>query len=323
MAGPVFFQAPTAGAAFAGAQVGTMGNFTPAASLPWNPTPSPAPTSAAGLAANYQSEYMKSLAMNQANYNNIMSGYQNLISQQAQGHKELYNSVLGTLSGAEESRKVDIGDMAKAEHGQMTQSLINRGLGNTTVQEAVASGVEANKQRRLNSLTGEFAQMRAGYQSQLGQNQLSGLAALTRSQLDFMNSIQAQYPDAGMYGSLAQRFAEADALRGGGGSGSYSVSSGGLAGGGGMGMPGPKVGYVPSPAPNVGGGYYQPPVSTGGGYGMMGAPAPAMGGGGNWNVPSWDNSAYFASQQGQALGGAGAGFIPETSEYLYSGGGDF
>lgn len=326
MAGPVYFSPPTAGAAFAGAQVGTMQNFVGGA-LPWNPTPSPAPTSAAGVAANYQSEYAKSLAMNQANYNNILTGYQNLISQQSQGYQELYNSVLGTLNNAESGRKTEIGDMAKAELGQATQSAINRGLGNTTVQNALASGVEANKQRRLNSLTGEFAQMRSSYQQQLGQNQLANLAALTRGQLDFMNSVQAQYPDAGMYGALAQKFGEAAAMRGRDGGGG-SVSSGGLSGGGGMRMPGPKVGYVPAPTPNVGGGYYQAPLSTGGGggYNWMASQGNS---GGSWNVPSWDNSSYYQSLAGdpaamaESAVTAGASVPYAESEYLYSGGGDF
>lgn len=312
-----YFQTPTASTAFAGAQVGTMQNFSGGA-LPWNPTPSPPPTSAAGLSANYASEYQKSLAMNQTNYQNILSGYQNLINQQSQGYQELYNSTLGTLNNAESGQKTAIDDQSKYDLSKTTSSLISRGLGNSTVQEAMASGVEANRVRRQNELTGQFAQMRAGYQSQLGQNQLSNLAGLTQAQLGFMNSVQAQYPDAGMYAQLAQQFGQADAMRGRNNSGGSSVSSSGF---GSSGVGGPRLGYTPAPTPNLGGSNYAAPLSTGGsGYSMMGNPAAAT----SWNTPTWDNSSYFNSLgTGGFMGAVRDNFSAAPAQYDYSGGADF
>lgn len=325
---PTFFQVPTGSTAFAGAQVGTMQNFV-GGQLPWNPNPSPPPTSAAGLTANYASEYQKSLAMNQANYQNILTGYQNLIAQQSQGYQELYNSTLGTLNNAENAQKTSINDESKYDLSKTTSSLIARGLGNSTVQEAMASGVEANRVRRQNELAGQFAQTRASYQSQLGQNQLQNLAGLTQAQLGFMNSVQAQYPDAGMYAQLAQQFGQADALRAaskhGGGS---TISSSGY---GSSGIGGPRLGYTPAPTPSYSGAAYNPNPMGGGGYmGPVNAPAAS-----SWTAPSWDNSSYFNSLSGggwmgdvvnnfsQPSGGYSGGADFNVPEFAYSGGADF
>lgn len=306
MRGSPYVFGPGAPLAFAGAPAGNASTFIGGA-LPWDSTPSPAPTSLPGLTANYQSEYAKSMNMNAANYGNILAGYQNLIAQQNTGYTNLYNTVMNQLQGAETSRKTEIGDMAKSELGSASQSLIDRGLGNTTVQSAVSSGVEANKQRRLTEVANQFAQMRAGYQQQLGQAQLGNIAGLSKAQLDFMNSVNAGYPDAGMYGQLAMMFGQAA----GAGAGGYDKGRGpGYTGPsmpyGGFGLGGPKLGYTPAASPYFGGSGFNPaPVSTGGSYNMMGAPAAFE----NWNVPNGSYAdAFGQSSYGGLAGGLASQF---------------
>lgn len=285
---------------FAGAPVGSMNTFI-GGDLPWNATPSPAPTSLPGLTANYQSEYAKSLGMNQANYQNILAGYQNLISQQNTGYQNLYNTVLGQLAGAETSRNTEIQDAAKAELGKETQSLINRGLGNTTVQQAVASGVDANKQRRLTEVANQFAQMRAGYQYQIGSAQLGNLAGLSRAQLDMMERVNAGYPDAGMYGQLAGMFGQAAGI----GAGADRNRGGGTSYGtyGGMGLGGPRLGYTTAPSAGVPQASYTPAVSTGGGYNWMA--------GAGVQSPYPESGSFYGQNTYSDYGGLAGAYTPD------------
>jgi hypothetical protein len=214
--------------------------------LPWGAAPPP-PTSAAGLTANYQQNYQNALGMNQSNYQNILQGYQNTIASQNAGYSSLYSDVMGTISGIERGRADAINADSRAFMGGQTQSLIDRGLGNTTVQSAVASGVEADRARRMNELSGQMAGIRGQYQSQLGLAQLGAVGGLQSRQLDWMNSVSAAYPDAGMYGQMALQYGATDAARRAaeqiGAAGDAAASGGGA----GAGMPAPRVGYTPQP----------------------------------------------------------------------------
>jgi len=168
------------------------------------------------IGQSYQNAYGSALAMNQQNYQNILGGYQQTAGRQAQdqagitaGYGRLSSDVLGGLQGAEAGRRQDIGSAYAQQRGQMNQGMIDRGLGNTTIRSSMERGLGFDEQRAYTDLAGQMAQQRAGYQSQLG---LAGLgyeaqAAAARTgqantQLDWMNSIEAGYPDAQAYGGL-------------------------------------------------------------------------------------------------------------------------
>ena len=138
---------------------------------------------AKALGENYQSAYNAALEQNKAMYSNIMAGYQGLTQ-----------SVLGNIQGTETAQRQAIADQYAQQSGQTAQSLISRGLGNTTVANAMQRGVSLDRAKADINLSNQMAQLYAGYQSKLG-----------GSQLDFMNSVMAKYPDAGAYYKLMEQ----------------------------------------------------------------------------------------------------------------------
>jgi hypothetical protein len=174
----------------------------------------------AGLANSYASAYNSSLGMNQQNYNNILQGYQQTQAQQQaaqqgvqQGYGNLSGAVLGGIQGIGASRSQDIASDYARQSGAAAQSLISRGLGNTTIQDSVQRGLAFDKSRADTTLANQMAGLQAGYQSQLGLAGLgyAGQAAAQNTdqanrQLGWMNSVNAGYPDASLYARLAQMY---------------------------------------------------------------------------------------------------------------------
>lgn len=245
----------------------------------------------AALSASYASAYNAALGLNSQNYNNILAGYQqtagnlnNATNQVAAGYGKLQTDVLNNLSLAGSTERQNINDRYAQEQGSALQSLVNRGLGNTTVQSAVQRGLIYDREKSNVNLAEQIANLKAGYQSNLGLAglQYQGNAALQNTaqanqQLQWMNSVQAPYPDAGAYAKLAEMYGAAQqaeqnrqlqrdlasqmsgAARGGGGGG-YS---------GYMGSPfGPSLGPVnsyigPQQTGSIGGAGFS---TYGGGY---------------------------------------------------------
>lgn len=170
------------------------------------------------LASHYQAAYSSALDMNQANYANILQGYRQAALGQmggqaaiGKGYKQLLSDVMGQLKGQGRSGRQDITDQYAAAQGAAQQQLVGSGLGNSTVTSNVARGLTYDEAKANNQLTEQLANMMAGYQSNLGQARLNFKAkalndrnSLAQNQLNWMNSIQAQYPDASAYSQLAQ-----------------------------------------------------------------------------------------------------------------------
>lgn len=237
------------------------------------------------LGQQYQQAYQSALAYNQANAQSIAAGYrQTLASQMSaqqaiaggypqlanqiqaqltpmqtalgqqqsgqqqiqQGYGALQQNVLGTIQGISASQQQAINDTYAQQRGGAAQSLVSRGLGNTTVNDSVQRGLTLDQQKANIALSNQTAQLTAGYQSQLGlsglnyanqavtqntaqQNQMAQVAAGYGSQiglaglgyqnqanlqntglatqgLNWQNSIQAPYPNAQNYSNLAQQY---------------------------------------------------------------------------------------------------------------------
>jgi hypothetical protein len=168
------------------------------------------------LAGQYGQSYQAALQQNQAMYNNILGGYQQLMgNQQAaqqpiiQGYANLKTEVLGDIKGIDASEKQAIQDAYASQSGAAQQSLINRGLGNATISDSVQRGLGLDQQKAQIALQNQMAQLTAGYASNLGQAGLNYQnqanmqnTALGQSQLNFMNSVQAGYPDPNAYNAL-------------------------------------------------------------------------------------------------------------------------
>jgi hypothetical protein len=91
----------------------------------------------------------------------------------ATGYSGLEDRVLGTIGNVGQSRARDIDAAATAQSGRSAQRLISSGLGNSTVQASLQRGISSDRERSQNALAEQIAQMRAGYQSQIGQAGLS------------------------------------------------------------------------------------------------------------------------------------------------------
>lgn len=178
--------------------------------LPWGAGGTP---NLSNPAAAYQTAYNQALQMNKAMYDNIMAGYQKSSRQLKRGQKQAMRQV--NKVGAAEQQ--DITDNYNAAVGDAAQTLINRGLGNTTVQQSVNRGIEADRSKAGIRLAGEMARMRGDYRDRFNQQR----TALQGQQLQFMNSMTAAYPDFGSYASLIQQQQQPGAALGGGG---YSIS---------------------------------------------------------------------------------------------------
>lgn len=171
------------------------------------------------LGGSYQSAYNTALGQNQANYSNILSGYQQTLAGQqtaqgaiGQGYNQLYNQVLGGIQGIGQSQAQAISDAYAQQSGQSQQDLINRGLGNSTILSSVQRGTQLDQQKANIALSNQVAQLNAGYQSSLGMAGLNyaNQAAMQNSaqqnqQLQFQNSVTAQYPNAQAYSQLYQQ----------------------------------------------------------------------------------------------------------------------
>lgn len=311
-----------------------------------------------GVGAAYTSAYNAALSQNQAQYGNILQGYQQTAGNQfntqqgiqggygslqngittnlgtqlnnagasqaqgqnniQQGYGQLAGNVQGTIQGITASQQQAINDAYTQQSGSASQSLINRGLGNTTIQGTMQRGLQLDQQKASIALANQQAQLSAGYQSQLGlaglgyagqsvqantqQSNLSaeqqaaygsqlGLAGLgyqnqanmqntqqANNQLGFMNSVQMQYPNAQAYGQLLYNQG-ALGLAQQGQQNAMALANRGLV----QGSPAPPIGgRVNTQSGLAQGGYGQPNYGGGqqsmGGYGMR-VPA-GMGAGG-------------------------------------------
>lgn len=276
----------------------------------------------AALPGNYQRAYTSALEMNKANYDNILRGYQDTLARQqaadeavGRGYTDVRRIVGEQIADTGRARATDIDRTYTALSGQTAQGLINRGLGNTTVQNALQAGIVGDRDRAQTNLANQMAELRAGYEGRLGLAEMGFQAdkaaresALQQNQLQWMNSVNAPYPDAGLYSAIAQQygaqqqagadrnllmqqlaqdraFADRQAARAD--EPAFSSMTGGGASRGSGGFAGPQANY-------------------GGGGGAVG------GGFGGYVPPALPASALSYGVSGPALSGAGGGAASST-----------
>lgn len=288
----------------------------------------------AQLGQNYTNSYLGALNLNANLFGGIQTGYEALRSQLDKqysdisgGYSKLYGDVLGKIAGTNQTNLQDINTQYAARQGEATQQMVNRGLGNSTVVQNMQRAIEMDRSRARTASENQFAQLQAQYMNNIGQ---SGLQAqqqgaqlssqLGQNQLNWLNTIQAPYPQASMYQDLAKMYGaqlqgqqDRQAMQqlmpqGGGGTFSRGGVGGVVSGAGGNTLPwGPKMNYGT-------GLYGGSPSNSGysttdlfGGYG---------GGGGAWGQP---NQQALAMAQ---AGGFQSGYTAPTMQQAggYAGG---
>jgi hypothetical protein len=166
----------------------------------------------------------------------VTGGYQNLFNQatgmSAQGYNEAlqqvfntnqgllggYRNVLGETMGQVDqlgaARAQEIRDAYAAQQGATQQSMISRGLGNTTVTDAARRGLTIDQQKALNENTERLAAIKAGYVANLGQNYLGQAERLGTGAADLMRGRgQAGADIAALYGLPGMGYLEQSANR--------------------------------------------------------------------------------------------------------------
>lgn len=136
----------------------------------------PAQTSSVGGGS---SAYSQQQNTQKKSYDDALRGYdaqrQEIAARDAQAqvnYQGLLNNVLGGIAGAGATEKQRIADTYAREQGSATQSLMSRGLGNTTVVDSIGRGLVADREKAYTDVAERTANMRAGYLSSIGQAQI-------------------------------------------------------------------------------------------------------------------------------------------------------
>lgn len=146
----------------------------------------------AGLGQSYASDYASYLNTNQANYNNIIGGYQTVQNNIAQTLGQG-----GTDWGIAQPAANQIVSQGNKSAGGAIQNSINSGVGKSTAAVAAQRGVTSDTQQALGQLGSSLAGTYAGYEANLGQSQLA-----------FMNSVNAPPPNSAAYNALFQQYGQ-------------------------------------------------------------------------------------------------------------------
>lgn len=273
------------------------------------------------LGPAYQSSYNAAMNFNKALGETTNRLYGTTMEQQLAAQQ----GILGLIDNYGGSSRADITAANTKQQGDAMQSMISRGLGNTTVLDSAKRGLNDDLARQNLQLDDQLAAMRANYRNMFSQ-QNTGLAL---NQAGFLERMTGQYPNAGLYGQLASQFGAAgqsaanqaqvqDALRRGQQAAAGGGGVMGAVGGGGGGQRqsafGPAFSGVTSPGFG--------PMQTGSGVGVGagafgGGFSTGYGGGGGFDglfggALDWGNNVYNSG-----------GDLYDTSAMADYGGGDW
>lgn len=274
--------------------------------------------SASAVLPDMMNVYNQLLGLNMQNYNSMMGQYTQAQNNLGAGLAGLSGAYSNLYSGIQDTLGVGGGGWGVAQpganaieesfaqaRGNIQQSMINQGLGNSTVAAALQNQQALMSSRAYGELAANLANTAAGYASQIGlaqaqayQQGLGMQAQLAGQQLGNM----AGYRFQNTAGDLTGQFSAGQAaMQGGGYRGSGGGSSGGTMSGGSFmnGIPGSTTAWG-----GAGGGYLGNQVAFtgydwGGGYGS----GNSGGGGGSMLGGVGSNSGYLPTGGSSMLGG--------------------
>jgi hypothetical protein len=226
----------------------------------------PGPNAGPSAWANaYAQMGQASTAANQQLGNIFASGSNQVLAQQ----QAALRNAFGYLKGINRANVRSIDRRFAAESGDIMQSLINRGLGNSTIQGSMRTGLTRAHADAISGSRAAFGgkMYEAAYQNALANSQLAQSQLNTQFQ-----GTNIGYPDMGAFAQMA-----AMSGQGGGGMGSAFGGGGGLIMGD---MSRPVGGALPAWAHYSGGADPFGGMGGGGGGDMSWATG--------YNVPSWN-----------------------------------
>jgi hypothetical protein len=123
---------------------------------------------------------------------------------------KLNRQVQGKLAGSNRANLEDLSQQFTALSGQMSQQMIDSGLGNTTVQQAMQIGLGGEYAREKTRSEGLFAQLQAdamqrvmGQGLQARERGINAIQDIRMGGLNFLSSMTPMAPDPGVWAQLA------------------------------------------------------------------------------------------------------------------------
>jgi hypothetical protein len=162
------------------------------------------------LAGAYQSAQDEARAANEERYKNILAGYD-----------DRWNRAMGQLEGVGNQQREDMNRRYDNNKGEIAQSLVARGMSNSTVKDNIEAGNERERNQASNRLEEALTRERLGYDT-----------GLQGDLLQFMERRNDTYPDLNQLLQLAQMMGVATPQGGGGMMGGVSPANGFVAPGG-------------------------------------------------------------------------------------------
>ena len=162
-----------------------------------------------GAAHAYDAAQAAANQSNEARYREILGGYQTRqgilapeIEQMPGHYASREQHIMGEMSGLGRAARADLNRRYDQEAGNVEQSLIDRGLGNTTVLGSMTRGVRDQQARAMHSLNEQLRRERLGYRTALSGDTLGSMersidarSNLYREPLDFMERREDLGPD--------------------------------------------------------------------------------------------------------------------------------
>lgn len=161
------------------------------------------------LTQQYVGAYGQARNANEQRYGDVLRGYNDRIRSSRQMINRYSNQSMRDV-------RRDYADLG----AQTTQSAIDRGLYNTTIQDSLQQGVERERQAQLQRV-----------RDSVNDRRIANYLGTTSDRLGFMERRTDAYPDMGLYSQLAQGAGRAAGygagLGGGGGAGGGAAGVGG------------------------------------------------------------------------------------------------
>ena len=155
------------------------------------------------LLAQLQSSFDAANSAGLAQYKNLLGSVKGT-QQSILGKGGTYGKAMGQLNNFGRSAMSDINLNTANQLGAMDQSMVSRGLGNTTLRSNAAQGVNADAQRQKLMLQDQIAAQKSG----LFERQAGMQANMGNLMADSILSRQNVGPDMSQYLTLIQQLAQ-------------------------------------------------------------------------------------------------------------------